>query len=529
MIIIIIVGIIVGFTICIMIIRAIYKYFAMNKLSQLFGYPINNDSYAELNKEYYNKLEEKSITQTTADDFELDKVFNVMNRTYSDVGREYMYAQLFSKNHKNDLLEYIIEQFKDQKKFKNALYELYYLSKTYGDSLELFDNLDFLSTFDFIMVIISSICPFFLVGAAFMVGENVLPFFVLWASLQTGLYTYYSKKTNHAMSKASSYCYLVSVLNHLNKLHIYPKDESQKIHKMSQKALRYTFVNKICDSVEVIDVFYLMEFIKGMFSLPIYQCYILLKHKDELKEDFLKMYEYVGIVDMAIAMMSIRQSYVTCIPESTDKFEIRLTECYHPLIENPVKNSFSTDQSCIITGSNASGKSTFLKTVGLNLILAEAYHTCFADELSYYPYHVCSSIHMKDDLESGDSYYVKEIKTLKNIIDQVNNQKCVVFIDEILRGTNEKERVLIAKVLLKYLFDSDSLIFVTTHDLSIVRSFEDIDKYCFNDYVDQQELRSDYKLHPGICQIGNAIALLGVYGFDKKILKELENSQEQIK
>lgn len=522
MVIFIFVIIVVGFMLAVICARYVHKWIVVRRLTRLFGYPINDDSFHYLNKEYYHQLSQKEITSTIVDDFELDRVFNLMNRTYSDVGREYMYAQLFSSQHQHVLLESIISNLQDPKKFKKTLYELYRLSQTYSESLELFEHLQFLSRFDFFIVIVSSLCPLLFLGAGLIYGVQVFQYVILWISLQGMLYAHYTKKTNHALTQASSYCYLASTLNKLNRLSIYPQAETEKIKRMTHTALRYTWINKIDDFVSDIDVFYIMELIKGIFSLPIYQCYFLKKHSDELIDDFLKMYEYVGIVDMAIAIMSIRQSYATCIPEIRVEEGICFQECYHPLLEEPVKNSFSTHCSCLITGSNASGKSTFLKTIGVNIMMAKAYHTCFADEFSYYPYYLCSSIHMKDDIESGDSYYVKEIKTLKTILDHVKQQKCIVFIDEILRGTNEKERVMIAKAILQFLFSSDSLIFVTTHDLSIVQLFDDIDKYCFNDYIHHNELCSDYKIKHGVCTVGNAIALLEVYGFDQDVISELK-------
>ena len=71
-------------------------------------------------------------------------------------------------------------------------------------------------------------------------------------------------------------------------------EESKKIYKMINRANRYTLVSRVIGILSQIDIFYLMEFIKGIFFLPIYQCYFLLKHKNELGEDFLEMYEYVG-------------------------------------------------------------------------------------------------------------------------------------------------------------------------------------------------------------------------------------------
>ena len=209
------------------------------------------------------------------------------------------------------------------------------------------------------------------------------------------------------------------------------------------------------------------------------------------------------------------------MPELTQDKQLSFVEAYHPLISNPVKNSFSTTRSCMITGSNASGKSTFLKMIGINMLMAKTLHTCFADEWKCYHYTIHSAIHMKDDLTSGDSYYVKEIKTLKAMIDDVKEKDCMIFIDEILRGTNEKERVMISQAILTYLFQSSSLILVTTHDLSLVEKFPWIDQYCFRDAIVNNQLSCDYKIHQGRCTVGNAIALLEIYGYDADIINAI--------
>lgn len=292
---------------------------------------------------------------------------------------------------------------------------------------------------------------------------------------------------------------------------------------MIKKADRYTMIYRIVRKLSQIDIFYLMEFIKGIFFIPIYQTYFLLRNKDILSNDYQSMYEYIGMVDMALALISLRNEYQTCIPTYVIQERVSFKECYHPLIHDPIKNSFSTNHSCIITGSNASGKSTFLKTVGINMIMAKAFHTCFADEFTYYPFQLRTSIHIQDDLVAGESYYIREIKTLKTILDDLKNKKCLVLIDEILRGTNEKERLAISKVVLEYMFESQSLIFVTTHDLSLVEYFKEIDKFCFNDEVVGKSWKSDYKIKEGICRVGNAMKLLEVYGYDQDICNQLKS------
>ncbi len=160
----------------------------------------------------------------------------------------------------------------------------------------------------------------------------------------------------------------------------------------------------------------------------------------------------------------------------------------------------------MITGSNASGKSTFLKVIGINMVMAKTLqYLRLCSPWTCYDFTIHSAIHMKDDLESGDSYYVKEIKTLKSMIDDVKERDCLIFIDEILRGTNERKRVLISQAILTYLFQTSSITLVTTHDLSLVEKFDDIDQYCFRDPIQDQQLYLDYKIHHGRCSVGNAI------------------------
>lgn len=220
--------------------------------------------------------------------------------------------------------------------------------------------------------------------------------------------------------------------------------------------------------------------------------------------------------------MLLRNHYDVSIPEKIDEKKLILKDCYHPLIEKPVKNSLRIENNMIITGSNASGKSTFLKMIGINFVLADAINVCFAKQFQYYPYQLLTCIHMKDNILSGDSYYVAEIKKLKIICQKCKEDECLILIDEILRGTNEKERVIIAKSIILYLLKSRSLSIITTHDTILAKNFK-VDHYCFNDIRISTGMTFDYRIKEGICQIGNAIAIMKQMEFDKEILDFLDD------
>lgn len=98
-----------------------------------------------------------------------------------------------------------------------------------------------------------------------------------------------------------------------------------------------------------------------------------------------------------------------------------------------------------------------------------------------------------------------------------------MFIDEILRGTNERERIEISRVIIQDLFEHHSLTFITTHDLKIVDYFLDTPQYCFLDEVKNHQLYCDYKIKKGICRVGNAIKLLEVYDYDPELLAKIKS------
>lgn len=515
-------GVLVVLFIVLLCIRIVWKYIETRRLFMMFGIENNQESFSQINKEYYKKIKDPEFNEQTLYDLEINKVFDKINRTYSDVGREYLYGRFFKQTH-DSLFEEVIKRLNHKDILKKVIYNLYNLSKHYNESLALFQYVDFLSKPELIFIIGMGFVPIILILLFFVGSGFALSLLFMWIGLQSLIYTHYAKKTNNVLKQAFSYCHIVYTLNQFVKEGVFDQDVSQKLKTMIHKSYKYTHIYRICMKIEKIDVFYFMELVYALFPLTFIQCYILYKHKDKLEEDYIKMYEYVGLVDLAVSTLSLRTEYQYCIPQVSTKEEVMFQNIYHPILKEPVKNTMQLSQSCMITGSNASGKSTFIKTVGFNMVMAKTIHTCFADSFTYHPYTICTSIHMKDEIGDGDSYYVKEIKVLKGIIDKVKEGKCLVLIDEILKGTNEKERLMIARAVLNFLFHQQSLVIITTHDVSLVEHFQDIHQYSFHDSVEDGKLECDYLIKKGVCYVGNAIKLLEVYGFDQVILDELHD------
>lgn len=196
----------------------------------------------------------------------------------------------------------------------------------------------------------------------------------------------------------------------------------------------------------------------------------------------------------------------------------------HPLIPKSkrVLNSFSTETSpgiCLITGSNMAGKSTFLRTIGVNMVIAMAGGPVCAASFRVSNMKVYSSMRISDNLEENTSTFYAELKKLKEIIDAVyKGEKAYLLLDEILRGTNSADRQTGSRALIRQLVNHEAVGLVATHDLELTRLAEEfpdkLHNYHFDVQVAGEELYFDYKLKDGICQSMNASLLMKKIGIE---------------
>lgn len=257
-------------------------------------------------------------------------------------------------------------------------------------------------------------------------------------------------------------------------------------------------------SGDILDSF--MDYIRILFHIDLMKvCDMvneLKKHENELAD----IYNITGYIDSMVSIASFRAGTGSwCVPvlkytDSRKNITMEFTDLYHPLIENPVKNSIKTEKSILITGSNASGKSVFIKTVAINAIFAQTIHTVLAESYSSCFFRVYSSMALRDDIFSNESYYIVEIKSLKRILDKAEEQGVPVlcFIDEVLRGTNTLERIASSSQILKQLATLKSLCFAATHDLELAKILVNyFDNYHFEETVKENDVIFDYKLRKG--------------------------------
>ena len=194
----------------------------------------------------------------------------------------------------------------------------------------------------------------------------------------------------------------------------------------------------------------------------------------------------------------------------------------HPLIknENKICNDFSFNpggEIALITGSNMSGKSTFIRTLGINLSLTYAGSVVNADEFEVSLFNLFTCIKINDSLKESISFFYAEVKRLKALLDEIENSKYPVFflIDEIFRGTNNIERLKGSSMFIKKLAKSNAVGAIATHDLELVNLSETISKlknYHFKEEVENGKMIFDYKLNPGPCPTTNALKIMKLEG-----------------
>ena len=247
----------------------------------------------------------------------------------------------------------------------------------------------------------------------------------------------------------------------------------------------------------------------------------------------------IGRIETAIAAASFRESLhgAWCVPKL--RFEqgaarrLRIENLYHPLLEHPVKNSVTADRGALITGSNASGKSTFLRSVAVNAVLAQTIHTCPADRYEAPVFYLYSSMSLTDDLMGGQSYYMAEICSVKRILDAVRSAEeegrpVLCFVDEVLRGTNTVERIAASTQILRMLAAENAMCFAATHDVELTRLLADeYDNLHFEERIEGEDVSFSYKLADGPATTRNAIALLRALGYDERIVSEAEKMAER--
>lgn len=485
-------------------------------------------SYLESFYRFKEKEDKKLVDDITWNDLDMDKVFQRINICLSSVGEEYLYYSLHDlKGSKLEIerRENILSWFRrDEEARVDIRKRLFRLGKRKKNGLSsfIFETKTKLLKYSWIYTILALI-PILGIILTIISMKTGFIFLILSIFINTFIY---SKETIKIEGELETMKYFSSLIyaskkidkKYGSKLKSLDIDLSKKLHPLKKVGGILPGGIRLV-STGIMESFTVL--LKTIFLLDLIFYNRAIKKLMKYNKEFSELFEIIGEIDMSISILSFRDSLEEyCIPNFIDDMKVSFKDIYHPLIKKPIKNSCSIDNDSIITGSNASGKSTFIKAVAINNILAQSINTCCSRSYSLPFSYVASSMAIKDNILLGNSYFIEEIKSLKRIINYCEEGRCICFIDEILRGTNTPERIAASTAVLEVLHGLDSLCIVASHDIELTRILEGIyNNYNFSEKFIDKKIEFDYLLKEGPSISRNAIKLLDYMGFSDDIIK----------
>ena len=511
--------------------KEIQKEYSLERFARL-------DSYLERHQE------EKQLDDITWNDLGMDEIFRQIDRTYSAAGEEYLYYTLRNIFCGREALEHLEEVVAWLDGQEDTRVRIQLLMKRLGhlgkySLYDYLDNLDYLGDRSNRKILVGNLLYLPFAGLLFVqpaVGSIGIVVCMLWHIL-----TYFrEKKVIEPYIVSFAYVLrLVDVCEELEKqkIPVYEKElgELRKALKSLRELRRGSYWVMAGNQGQIggnpLDI--LSDYLRMILHLDILQFNCMLQKLRKKTGQVEIMLGITGYLDMAVAIGGFRRSLEGyCIPEleeETKKTFIDMENGWHPLLSHPVKNSIRADRGVLLTGSNASGKSTFLKMVAVNAVLAQTIHTCTAESYHAPIFRIFSSMALRDSIENGESYYIVEIRSLKRILDVAEERKSPVlcFVDEVLRGTNTVERIAAATQILIHLAESGALGFAATHDIEMTELLkEQYDNYHFEEVIKDGDIMFPYQLLSGKASTRNAIRLLQMMGYDEEIIRKASGQAE---
>jgi DNA mismatch repair ATPase MutS len=531
----------IGIIIVILVIHHANKNRAKKKIEEIraaWGKPKNESFDFDSICHYANTVNENKfhrLTEQTIEDIDFHGLFAFIDRTTSKVGQQFLYKKLLEPTtNTSDLSERLVNIFsKDERLREEIQLELLTLKNTgayYITSLMRDKLLEKPTWFNLLIIDILIVACLVILSFKFPVLLIVL---IIPVTLNMFLHYWNKNNTFQFLRSFPQLNNLIYVSNALIKKgdSFYDKsvdDSISSLKPFQQKVILINLDNGngIQGELSIIGT-YLTELIKAVFLIEVFTLYRVTKELEDKKSSIQALFNYVGNIDSSISIASLRAGKeTTCIPIfiPTSK-QLHTRNIYHPLINDCVKNDLSiNNKSILITGSNMSGKSTFLRTLAINSILAQTIYTCFADEYSTPIVKQFSSIRIDDNLFEGKSYYFQEVHIMGSLIKEAQQPNQNLFVlDEVFKGTNTVERISAAKAILSYLNRNNNLVIVSTHDIELTDMLEgEYDLYHFTETIENDELNFDHKIKSGQLKTRNAIKLLELSNYPVEIISEAQ-------
>lgn len=474
-----------------------------------------------------------ALDKTTWNDLELDMVYLRLNHTKSYVGEQYLYHRLHDVNVDKNKLTALKEQIEFYKNNATKRRTLEKGLKGFGKLESSFYLPSFLMNsqnwkipYTACYYILQLLLLAFVIASVFVKYEFFLGI-ILIGAINLTVYTLAKMRYEEFLNAAGNLKQLLVFSRFIAeseyKTDLKISDEIVEIcndmKDVSKKLVRWQTRKNYSLSGDIMAE--LADFLYGVTLLELSMFNRVMKAVNGRQEQIMKLYELVGEIDMGISVASFRESVCCyCNPNIGDTAEFNVKSLVHPLIENAVPNDFILKNRALISGANASGKSTFMKALAVNTILAQTIYTCTAGEFSMPKVYVISSMALRDDVVTGNSYYIREAKRIKEMLNRDDkNKKSLIVIDEILKGTNTHERIAASFAILDYLAGTSHYVLVATHDMELVNGMKErYESFYFESRINESDITFDYHINKGIGGKSNAIALLSVLGYPQEIV-----------
>lgn len=501
---------------------------ALRLIRDEYGKELDKGRSSKYTRKFFDMSEkaEYTLDDQSWSDLDMDHVIMKVDRTYSSVGEAALYGML-----RNPLLDEkklierskIIEFFKFNEKVRTKIQHIYFKlgrdrKNTFLDMIE--NDLIINKSKYYIYTFLGKVLPVLIILGAIFIDTRLM--MVLLGLTCVNMLINNSEKNN---VKSHGILYLRDMINSAKKLSNFNNEEIscytdkikailKEIRAIDVSTKLISFANMWGGLFEAISVIFLLE------ETAYYKVSSLLKEK---KETLMELYGTLGEVEALISIASYQSGlngqYST--PKFKKDLTLNIVDGMHPLLECGVANSIHMKKKgMVLTGTNMSGKSTFLRMIGINMLFAETFNFVLAKEYEASFFNIVSSISPNDDVTKGKSFYMAEAESILRIINALKKDVPVFCpIDEIFRGTNPVERISASAEILTHINKGKSISIVATHDRELVDILKkNYEFYYFSEKVDKKEgLAFDYKLKEGVSKTRNAIKLLDYIGYPKEI------------
>ncbi|RZJ55702.1 MAG: DNA mismatch repair protein [Flavobacterium sp.] len=504
---------------------------------------INENEIAFLKREklpFENGIEFNDFHHPYAYDLDIfgeHSLFQNLNRTATFIGKKTLANQLLNVFPNQVILEnqQAINELKSKIDWRQDFLALATIS---NDSKTSYESIIYWNSFKNnslpkVLVLLSVLLPalfFGLLAAYFVTSKTILLSYLTYVFIANMMVLGRSfKRIQSEIAKADNVDKIIKQYSLLVEKIENEKFESKKlidlqkqlVFKNAKASTHLKQLSELFSRMDTISNFVTAIVFNGTFLFNLHVLRALLKWKENYSDELEKWISVIGEFEALNSFANLAYNNPDFVfPEINSEYKIGFKNLAHPLL-NPnsrVGNDthFYPESFMILTGSNMSGKSTFLRSLGVNMVLGGIGSVVCASKANIHPLEVLVSMRLSDSLSDSESYFFAEIKRLKQIMDALEEKPSFVLLDEILRGTNSDDKRNGTIEVVKKIIAKKAIGAIATHDIEVcltTNEYPDIlTNQCFEVEIQNNDLHFDYKLRNGICKNKSATFLMQKMG-----------------